>query len=73
MLPVVLPGPVKIGGGVTVPAAEDTGIIDTDIPAQGTVAEFALPRIFFARYRKPEEILDQFVIDTFPGFDPVGR
>jgi len=48
VLPVVLPGPVKIGGGVTVPAAEDTGIIDTDIPAQGTVAEFALPRIFFA-------------------------
>lgn len=73
MPPVVLSGPVKTGGGVTVPAAEDAGIIDADIPAEGTDTELTLPRIFSGRYRKPEDILDQFVIDAFPGFDPVGR
>ena len=71
--PVVLSGPLKTGGGVTVPATEDTGIINTDIPAADAVAELPLPRIFSRRDRKPEDILDKFIIDTFPGFDPIRR
>ena len=70
--PAVLSGPLEIGGGITVAAAEDAGIIDADVAAGDAVTELPLPRIFPGRYRDSEEIPDKFIIDASAGLDPIG-
>ena len=61
-----LRGQIKAGGGITVGAAKQAGVVHADVPAGHTAAGGPLGRILPLGHVKAENFTDQPVIDTFP-------
>lgn len=74
MQPKIAPGALKAGSGIAILAAEEAGVVHTDILADLAAAGFALSRVFHVWEQQAKFSLQQIVIDAlscrYCGRDP---